>query len=76
MTRLAVCRAGCLPRLARCDARHMERSLCCQMDDDQRLNHFPNHYELTRKDLMVKNLKRTRKQLERSDCHTESASYW
>lgn len=22
------------------------------------LNHFPNHYELTRKDLMVKNIKR------------------
>jgi tubulin polyglutamylase TTLL1 len=29
------------------------------------LNHFPNHYELTRKDLMVKNIKRYRKDLER-----------
>ena len=47
-----------------------------QMDDDQRLNHFPNHYELTRKDLMVKNLKRMRKQLERNDCQTEATSYW
>lgn len=47
-----------------------------QMDDDQRLNHFPNHYELTRKDLMVKNLKRMRKQLERNDCQAEAASYW
>lgn len=47
-----------------------------QMDDDQRLNHFPNHYELTRKDLMVKNLKRMRKQLEKNDCHTEANSYW
>jgi hypothetical protein len=31
----------------------------------QRINHFPNHYELTRKDLLIKNLKRARKQLER-----------
>ncbi|CAM9533636.1 unnamed protein product, partial [Hapterophycus canaliculatus] len=46
-----------------------------QMDDDQRLNHFPNHYELTRKDLMVKNLKRMRKQLERNDCQAEATSY-
>ena len=46
------------------------------MDDGQRLNHFPNHYELTRKDLMVKNLKRMRKQLERNDCQTEATSYW
>ena len=29
------------------------------------INHFPNHYELTRKDLMVKNIKRYRKDLER-----------
>lgn len=27
------------------------------------INHFPNHYELTRKDLMVKNIKRYRKEL-------------
>ena len=27
--------------------------------------HFPNHYELTRKDCMVKNIKRYRKDLER-----------
>eukprot|EP01029_Cantina_marsupialis_P006361 TRINITY_DN169984_c0_g1_i1.p1 TRINITY_DN169984_c0_g1~~TRINITY_DN169984_c0_g1_i1.p1 ORF type:complete len:398 (+),score=63.25 TRINITY_DN169984_c0_g1_i1:91-1284(+) len=33
--------------------------------DHQVLNHFPNHYELTRKDLMVKNLKRYKKELER-----------
>ena len=46
-----------------------------QMDDDQRLNHFPNHYELTRKDLMVKNLKRMRKQLQRNDCAAEAACY-
>ena len=29
------------------------------------MNHFPNHYELTRKDLIVKNIKRYRKELER-----------
>ena len=27
--------------------------------------HFPNHYELTRKDCMVKNIKRYRRDLER-----------
>ena len=31
------------------------------------MNHFPNHYELTRKDLMVKNIKRYRKELEKDD---------
>ncbi|XP_041472097.1 probable tubulin polyglutamylase TTLL1 [Lytechinus variegatus] len=36
-----------------------------RMQDDQVLNHFPNHYELTRKDLMVKNIKRYRKDLEK-----------
>ena len=29
------------------------------------INHFPNHVELTRKDLMVKNIKRYRKDLEK-----------
>ena len=28
-----------------------------RLHDQQLINHFPNHYELTRKDLMVKNLK-------------------
>ena len=31
----------------------------------QIINHFPNHDELTKKDLMVKNIKRYRKELER-----------
>jgi tubulin polyglutamylase TTLL1 len=31
-----------------------------RLTDMQVLNHFPNHYELTRKDLMVKNIKRAR----------------
>ena len=29
-----------------------------RLSDLQLINHFPNHYELTRKDLMVKNMKR------------------
>ena len=36
-----------------------------RLADQQVINHFPNHYELTRKDLMVKNLKRYMKELER-----------
>ncbi|XP_066593904.1 polyglutamylase complex subunit TTLL1 isoform X2 [Prorops nasuta] len=36
-----------------------------RMGDHQTINHFPNHYELTRKDLLVKNIKRYRKDLER-----------
>jgi tubulin polyglutamylase TTLL1 len=31
------------------------------------LNHFPNHHELTRKDLMVKNIKRFRKEMEKEN---------
>ncbi|KAJ3365066.1 putative tubulin polyglutamylase ttll9 [Allomyces javanicus] len=30
--------------------------------EDQRINHFKNHYELTRKDLLVKNMKRMMKE--------------
>ena len=36
-----------------------------RMTDNQIINHFPNHYELSRKDLLVKNIKRYRKELER-----------
>ncbi|CAD7969862.1 unnamed protein product [Amoebophrya sp. A25] len=36
-----------------------------RLADHQVINHFPNHYELTRKDLMVKNLKRFRKECEK-----------
>ncbi|KAJ2946078.1 hypothetical protein O0L34_g4997 [Tuta absoluta] len=36
-----------------------------RMNDNQLINHFPNHYELSRKDLLVKNIKRYRKELER-----------
>ena len=33
-----------------------------RMSERQKINHFPNHYELTRKDLMVKNIKRYQKE--------------
>ena len=36
-----------------------------RLGDHQLINHFPNHYEITRKDLMVKNVKRYRKELQR-----------
>ncbi|XP_064602248.1 polyglutamylase complex subunit TTLL1-like isoform X2 [Liolophura sinensis] len=36
-----------------------------RLGDDQVINHFPNHVELTRKDLMVKNIKRYRKELDK-----------
>ena len=34
-----------------------------RLGDHQLINHFPNHYEITRKDLMVKNMKRYRKEM-------------
>ena len=36
-----------------------------RLGDDQIINHFPNHGELTRKDMMVKNVKRYRKEMEK-----------
>ncbi|UJR23876.1 hypothetical protein I4U23_026848 [Adineta vaga] len=41
-------------------------------EEHMRINHFRNHYELTRKDLMVKNLKRYRKQVEREQGRSEA----
>ena len=37
----------------------------CYLEEGQRVNHFRNHYELTRKNLMAKNLKRLKKSLEK-----------
>ena len=45
-----------------------------RLADQQVLNHFPNHYELTRKDLMVKNLKRYKKELERVNAERAAES--
>ena len=39
------------------------------------VNHFPNHYELTRKDLMVKNVKRFKKDVEK-ECDKDSETYF
>ncbi|XP_021946809.1 probable tubulin polyglutamylase TTLL1 isoform X1 [Folsomia candida] len=36
-----------------------------RMHDNQIISHFPNHYEITRKDLLVKNIKRYRKDVEK-----------
>jgi len=43
--------------------------------DHQRINHFPNHYELTRKDNLIKNLKRTQRGLQREGLNEEAAKY-
>ncbi|KAE8877281.1 putative tubulin polyglutamylase [Phytophthora fragariae] len=42
--------------------------------DGQYVNHFPNHYELTRKDLMVKNIKRYKKMLSVATGSSSSSS--
>ena len=41
----------------------------------QHVNHFPNNYELTRKDMMYKNLKLFKKELERDKRYEEAKSY-
>lgn len=43
--------------------------------DHQRINHFPNHYELTKKDNLIKNLKRTQRALQREGLLEEAAKY-
>ncbi|KAJ3581703.1 hypothetical protein NHX12_016358, partial [Muraenolepis orangiensis] len=43
------------------------------MEDHVRISHFLNHIELTRKNLMVKNLKRYQKTLEREEGREEAA---
>ena len=45
------------------------------MNEFQRLNHFRNSYELCRKDLLIKNLKRTKKALEKSNQKHEATLY-
>jgi len=41
----------------------------CYLEEHQRICHFRNHYELSRKNLMAKNLKRLKKQLEKDSKH-------
>lgn len=45
------------------------------LEPHQRVNHFRNHFELTRKDLLIKNLKRTKKQLQKDGKAEEAAQY-
>jgi tubulin polyglutamylase TTLL9 len=44
------------------------------LQNHQKVNHFRNHFELTRKDLMVKNLKRFKKQLEKEGKFEDAAA--
>lgn len=43
-----------------------------RLGDHQLINHFPNHYELTRKDLLVKNVKRYKKDMDRLHSEREN----
>eukprot|EP00794_Sanderia_malayensis_P018747 gene18747-20636_t len=43
------------------------------LEEHVKINHFRNHYELTRKNLMAKNLKRLKKQIEREQGKLEAA---
>ncbi|OAE32762.1 hypothetical protein AXG93_3556s1120 [Marchantia polymorpha subsp. ruderalis] len=45
------------------------------LQSPQRFNHFRNYYELTRKDFLIKNLKRMKKTLEKEDKLEEAANY-
>ena len=42
-----------------------------RLNDNQIINHYPNHYELTRKDSMVKNIKRFRKDMDKEGLYIE-----
>jgi len=46
-----------------------------RLQDHQRVNHYPNHVELTRKDLMSKNLKRAQKQAQKEGNTVEAEAY-
>ncbi|KAJ3113915.1 putative tubulin polyglutamylase ttll9, partial [Physocladia obscura] len=45
------------------------------LSEGQRINHFRNHYELTRKDLLVKNMKRMIKTMEKEYGKVEGAKF-
>ncbi|XP_053250659.1 probable tubulin polyglutamylase TTLL9 isoform X3 [Podarcis raffonei] len=56
-----------------CDVRWLQENFDhTYMDEHVRISHFRNHYELTRKNYIVKNLKRFRKQLERDSGKLEA----
>eukprot|EP00927_Polykrikos_kofoidii_P074103 TRINITY_DN70067_c0_g1_i1.p1 TRINITY_DN70067_c0_g1~~TRINITY_DN70067_c0_g1_i1.p1 ORF type:complete len:513 (-),score=66.54 TRINITY_DN70067_c0_g1_i1:140-1588(-) len=45
------------------------------LQSHQRVNHFRNHFELTRKDLLVKNIKRAQRQAQREGLVEEAQCY-
>ena len=45
------------------------------LESHQKLNHFRNGKEICRKDLLVKNLKKRRRQLEKEGSHEEATNY-
>ena len=40
-----------------------------------RINHFHNHYELTRKDLLTKNVKKFKRSMEKKGNYSEASQY-
>jgi tubulin polyglutamylase TTLL9 len=46
-----------------------------RLSEFQKVNHFRNHYELTRKDLTIKNVRRYKRMLEKADRREEAESY-
>ncbi|XP_028904486.1 probable tubulin polyglutamylase TTLL9 isoform X1 [Ornithorhynchus anatinus] len=59
-----------------CDANWVrESSDHTYVDEHVRISHFRNHYELTRKNYMVKNLKRFRRRVEREEGKLEARKY-
>ena len=45
------------------------------LSDHQKINHFRNHYELTRKDFLIKNVKRTIRTVEKEYGKAEAAKF-
>lgn len=45
------------------------------LDEAQKVNHFRNHYELTRKDFLIKNVKRMKTALKRSESPEQAKLY-
>lgn len=45
------------------------------LQPNQKVNHFRNHYELTRKDLMVKNIKRAQRQAQKDGLVEDAQKY-
>ena len=55
-----------------CSVSNLKEVFHQRLDDDQMINHFPNHYELTNKDNLVKNIKRYERDLLKKKIFNES----